>query len=171
VTNWGFVRNGFVPVQRGAWDLTKIGDGIFVSNGERRKKNVVRVHAIQHSFFFLSLSLSHSSPNLRTKKCVSIYFLRSFWIFLILENYFNFILIYFLLLIFAYYYPPITYYWTVPLILDHSYVVGKLTSSKIVDTKVSARILEDLKLLFQQFFDLSSSQREYEWSNIRGTVQ
>jgi hypothetical protein len=24
--------------------------------------------------------------------------------------------------------PPITYYWTVPLILDHSYLVGKLTS-------------------------------------------
>jgi hypothetical protein len=34
-------------------------------------------------------------------------------------------------------YPPITYYWTVPLILDHTYLVGKLTSSKIADTKVS----------------------------------
>ncbi len=34
-------------------------------------------------------------------------------------------------------YPPITYSWTVPLILDHSYLVGKLTSSKIADTKVS----------------------------------
>jgi hypothetical protein len=33
--------------------------------------------------------------------------------------------------------PPITYYWTVPLILDHSYLFGKLTSSKIADTKVS----------------------------------
>jgi hypothetical protein len=33
--------------------------------------------------------------------------------------------------------PPITYYWTVPLILDHSYLVGKSTSSKIADTKVS----------------------------------
>jgi hypothetical protein len=33
--------------------------------------------------------------------------------------------------------PPITYYWTVPLILDHSYLVGKLKSSKIADTKVS----------------------------------
>jgi hypothetical protein len=34
-------------------------------------------------------------------------------------------------------YPPwITYYWTVPLILDHSYLVGKLTSLKIADTKV-----------------------------------
>jgi hypothetical protein len=35
------------------------------------------------------------------------------------------------------YYLPITYYWTVPLILDHSYLVGELTSSKIADTKVS----------------------------------
>jgi hypothetical protein len=34
-------------------------------------------------------------------------------------------------------YHPITYYWTVPLILDHSYLVGKLTNSKIADTKVS----------------------------------
>jgi hypothetical protein len=31
----------------------------------------------------------------------------------------------------------ITNYWTVPLILDHSYLVGRLTSSKIADTKVS----------------------------------
>ncbi len=34
-------------------------------------------------------------------------------------------------------YPLITYCWTVPLILDHSYLVGKLTSSKIADTTVS----------------------------------
>ncbi len=34
-------------------------------------------------------------------------------------------------------YPPITYYWTVPLILDHSYLVGKLTRLKIADTEVS----------------------------------
>ncbi len=34
-------------------------------------------------------------------------------------------------------YPPITYYCTVPPILDHSCLVGKLTSSKIGDTKVS----------------------------------
>jgi hypothetical protein len=33
--------------------------------------------------------------------------------------------------------PPITYFKTVPLILDHSYLVGKLTSSKTADTKVS----------------------------------
>ncbi len=33
--------------------------------------------------------------------------------------------------------PPITYSWTVPLILDHSYLVGKATSSKVADTKVS----------------------------------
>jgi hypothetical protein len=35
------------------------------------------------------------------------------------------------------YTPLITYYWTMPLILDHSYLVGKLTSSKIADTNVS----------------------------------
>jgi hypothetical protein len=34
-------------------------------------------------------------------------------------------------------YPRITYYWTVPLILGHSYVGGKLTRSNILDTKVS----------------------------------
>jgi hypothetical protein len=34
-------------------------------------------------------------------------------------------------------YPSITYYWTVPIILDHSYLIEKLTSSKIADTKVS----------------------------------
>ncbi len=34
-------------------------------------------------------------------------------------------------------YPLATYYWTVPLILDHLYLVWKLTSSKIADTKVS----------------------------------
>jgi hypothetical protein len=34
-------------------------------------------------------------------------------------------------------YSPITYYWTVPLILDHSYLVGRSTSSKIAETKVS----------------------------------
>jgi hypothetical protein len=34
-------------------------------------------------------------------------------------------------------YPPITYYCTVPLILDISYIVVKLTILKIADTKVS----------------------------------
>jgi hypothetical protein len=33
--------------------------------------------------------------------------------------------------------PPDPYYWTMPPLLDHSYLVGKLTSSKIADTKVS----------------------------------
>ncbi len=32
-------------------------------------------------------------------------------------------------------YPTITYYWTVPLILDYSYLVGNLTNSKITETK------------------------------------
>ncbi len=34
-------------------------------------------------------------------------------------------------------YPRITYYWTVHLILDHSHLVGRLKSFKIVDTEVS----------------------------------
>ncbi len=39
------------------------------------------------------------------------------------------------------YYPPITYYWTGLLILDHSYLVGNMTISKIAGTKA----LEPLK--------------------------
>ncbi len=46
-----------------------------------------------------------------------------------------------------------------PLFLDHLYLVGKLTSSKIPGHK-SVRILEILKLLFQQFLNLSSSQQD-----------
>ncbi len=38
-------------------------------------------------------------------------------------------------------YPPITYYWTGLLILDHSYLVVNLTNSKIAETKA----LEPLK--------------------------
>jgi hypothetical protein len=38
-------------------------------------------------------------------------------------------------------YPSISYYWTILLILDHSYLVGNLTNSKIAETKV----LEPLK--------------------------
>jgi hypothetical protein len=36
---------------------------------------------------------------------------------------------------------PITYYWTLALILPHSYLIGNLTSSKIAETKA----LEPLK--------------------------
>jgi hypothetical protein len=32
-------------------------------------------------------------------------------------------------------YPTITYYWTVPLILDRSYLVGNLENSNIAETK------------------------------------
>ncbi len=35
----------------------------------------------------------------------------------------------------AYTYPLLTYYWTGLLILDHSYLVGNLTNSKIAETK------------------------------------
>jgi hypothetical protein len=37
--------------------------------------------------------------------------------------------------------PPITYYWTGLLILDHSYLVGNFANSKIAETKA----LEPLK--------------------------
>ncbi len=55
--------------------------------------------------------------------------------------------------------PPITYYWTVPLILDHSYLVGKFIKFENCCYK-SVRILEVLKLLFRQFLNVSSSQRD-----------
>jgi hypothetical protein len=65
-------------------------------------------------------------------------------------------------------YPTITYYWTVPLTLDHSNLVGKLSSSKDCRYE-SVRMLEVLKLLFQQFLNLSSSQRDMS-GPILGTL-
>jgi hypothetical protein len=56
-------------------------------------------------------------------------------------------------------YPSITYYWTVPLILDQSYLVGEINKFENCWYK-SVRILEVLKLLFPQFLNLSSSQRD-----------
>ncbi len=57
-----------------------------------------------------------------------------------------------------YNYPPITYYWTGLLILDHSYLVGNLTISKIAETKA----LEPLKSwhLYQQFSNSLISLRD-----------
>jgi hypothetical protein len=66
------------------------------------------------------------------------------------------------------YYPTITYYWTVPIILDHSYLVGNLTHSKIAETKA----FEPLKFTFvSAIFELVDFPTRYEWSNIMGTVQ
>ncbi len=56
-------------------------------------------------------------------------------------------------------YLPITYYWTVPLILDHSYLLGEVKMFKNCWYK-RVRILKSLKLFFQQFLYLSSSQRD-----------
>ncbi len=55
-------------------------------------------------------------------------------------------------------YPQITYYWTGIRILDHSYLVGNLTNSKIAETIA----LEPLKswLLYQQFSNLLISERD-----------
>ncbi len=67
-------------------------------------------------------------------------------------------------------YPPITYYWTVSLILDHSYLVGNLTNSKIplisrweLDKfkncwNKSFRTTKILTLLYQQFSNLKIFQ-------------
>ncbi len=52
--------------------------------------------------------------------------------------------------------PPITYYWTGLLILDHSYLIGNLTNSKIAETKA----LESWHFLYQQFSNLFVSQRD-----------
>jgi hypothetical protein len=66
--------------------------------------------------------------------------------------------------------PPITYYWTVPLILDHSYRVGKLTISKIADAIVS-RFQRFQSFCFSNFRIRQVPPTRYEWSKIRGTVQ
>ncbi len=65
-------------------------------------------------------------------------------------------------------YSPITYC-TVPLILDHSYLVGKSTSSKIADTKVHD--FRGSKAFVSAIFELVKFRTRYEWSSIRGTVQ
>jgi hypothetical protein len=66
---------------------------------------------------------------------------------------------------------PITYYWrTVPLIFDHSYIVGKLRKFENCWYK-SFRISEVLKLLLTAIFEFVKFPKRYEWSNIRIAVQ
>jgi hypothetical protein len=48
-------------------------------------------------------------------------------------------------------YSTITYYWTLPLILDHSYLIGNFTNSKIAETK-------DLEPLKSRHFCISNIQ-------------
>ncbi len=64
---------------------------------------------------------------------------------------------------------PITNYWTVPLILDHSYVVGKLTSLKIADKK--CQDFRGSKAFVSEIFEFVMFPTRYEWSNIRRPVQ
>jgi hypothetical protein len=52
-------------------------------------------------------------------------------------------------------YPPITYYWTCLIILDHSYLFGNLTNSKIAET-IASKILI---FLYQQFSNLLISNK------------
>jgi hypothetical protein len=63
-------------------------------------------------------------------------------------------------------YPPITYYWTVPLILDHSYLVGNLTNAKFGETK-AYRTSKILTLLYQQFSNLLISKRDMSGPRLR----
>ncbi len=56
-------------------------------------------------------------------------------------------------------YPPITYYWKAPLFLDHSYHVGEINKFENWWYR-SARILEVLKHLFQQFFLICQALNE-----------
>jgi hypothetical protein len=60
--------------------------------------------------------------------------------------------------LFAWYF-PITYYWTGLLMLDHSYLVGNLTNSKIGWNK-RFRTSKILTLLYQQVSNLLISQRD-----------
>ncbi len=55
--------------------------------------------------------------------------------------------------------PPITYYWTGLLILDHSYLVGNLPNSKIAETKAYIAF-KILTLSYQQFSNLLISRRD-----------
>jgi hypothetical protein len=65
-------------------------------------------------------------------------------------------------------YLSITYYWTGFLILDHSYLVGNLTNSKIAEIKATG----PLKSTFvSAIFKLVDFPTRYGWSKIMGTVQ
>jgi hypothetical protein len=65
--------------------------------------------------------------------------------------------------------PPITYYWTGLLKLEHSYLVGNLTNSKIAETKALEPLNPDT--FVSGIFKLVHFPTRYEWSKIRGTVQ
>jgi hypothetical protein len=57
----------------------------------------------------------------------------------------------------------------VPLILDHSYLVGKYTSSKIAGSKVSG--FYNSKAFVSAIFEFVKFPTRFEWSNIRRLVQ
>ncbi len=68
-------------------------------------------------------------------------------------------------------YPPITYYWTCLLILDHSYLVRNLTNSKIAEKKALKPVKSWHFCTVSAIFELVNFPTRYEWSKIRGTVQ
>ncbi len=70
----------------------------------------------------------------------------------------------------ANYVPPITYYWTVPVILDHSCLVGKSNRFK----KMLIQKCQDFRgseAFVSAIFEFVKFPTRYEGSIIRGTVQ
>jgi hypothetical protein len=65
-------------------------------------------------------------------------------------------------------YPTIIYCWTEPVILDHSYLVGNLTNSKIAETKALELLKSDT--FVSAIFELVDFPTRHESSKIRGTV-
>jgi hypothetical protein len=53
--------------------------------------------------------------------------------------------------------------------LDHSYLVGNFTNSKIAETKPSEPLNPDT--FVSAIFELVKFPTRYEWSKMRGTVQ
>jgi hypothetical protein len=65
--------------------------------------------------------------------------------------------------------PPVTYYWTVPLILDHSHLVGKLTSSNLLIQK--CQDFRCSKAFISAILEFVKFPTRYEWFKIRRPVQ
>ncbi len=71
-----------------------------------------------------------------------------------------------------YIYPPITYYWTVPLILDHSGTHISLGNKQV--QKLLIQMCQDFrgsKAFVTAIFEFFKFPTRYKWSNIRRPVQ
>ncbi len=67
------------------------------------------------------------------------------------------------------YIPPIAYNWSVTQILDHSYLIGKLTSRKLLIQK--CQDFRGSKAFVSAIFEFVKFPTRYDWSNIRRPVQ